>query len=492
METEVSVDEAFQIVGSHHKYQNNLLVVASAVLFTNSFFIMGLPYILAPPSLVCEGGDCCHLDPSSPHNFAYEFDLVCGESYKIALISSFYFVGMMTGALVVSWLCDKIGRLPTLKLSVVGFTVLFVLGAISVSAEMMMIVSIGMGFVAMGVGVSSFVLLSEFVDSEHRNWYSGVYMSFWALGAVFVTILAWISQGEWRGIFLAGAILMGALLYPTFRLDESPRFLLTTKSDYSGAVDVFQRIAHRNGMSPFINTIKTDPQSATKTNHTYLSLCKFPSVRSNFLICSFIWFTIALSYYGMIFLLPSDFGNMYVKGIFMGLAEAGSCIFVSFFLNKLGRRKTSIWCFGSGGSACLLVWLLMGIGGGFLAIVGIGLLSVARFAVSCAFVLIYVYTAELFPTSVRSLVFGGCNVAARIGSLLSPNLIELGIETGVHPLLMLGVVMTGASVLSMRLEETLGKEMKDKIPEEEAQGPNPPNDKFVVFEEGDISSPQEC
>lgn len=45
--------------------------------------------------------------------------------------------------------------------------------------------------------------------------------------------------------------------------------------------------------------------------------------------------------------------------------------------------------------------------------------------ITCAFAIIYVFTSELFPTSVRGTVIGLCSMWARIGGMLAPFSSEL-------------------------------------------------------------------
>ena len=43
-----------------------------------------------------------------------------------------------------------------------------------------------------------------------------------------------------------------------------------------------------------------------------------------------------------------------------------------------------------------------------------------KFFVTAAFAMIYIYTAELYPTCIRSSAFGICSAMARIGSIAAP------------------------------------------------------------------------
>ena len=55
----------------------------------------------------------------------------------------------------------------------------------------------------------------------------------------------------------------------------------------------------------------------------------------------------------------------------------------------------------------------------------IALSMVGKFGISAAFGEIFVYTGELFPTVVRSVVMGICSFGARVGSSISPYMYKI-------------------------------------------------------------------
>lgn len=58
------------------------------------------------------------------------------------------------------------------------------------------------------------------------------------------------------------------------------------------------------------------------------------------------------------------------------------------------------------------------------------LVMVGKFGVTAAFSMVYVYTAELYPTVVRNMGVGVSSTASRLGSILSPYFVYLGKSLG--------------------------------------------------------------
>jgi OCT family organic cation transporter-like MFS transporter 4/5 len=67
------------------------------------------------------------------------------------------------------------------------------------------------------------------------------------------------------------------------------------------------------------------------------------------------------------------------------------------------------------------------------------------------FTSLYIYTAELFPTHIRSKAYGFCSFVARIGGILMPfffyNVIEFGVRPTVLFILFLSLLFGSLSLL---------------------------------------------
>jgi hypothetical protein len=79
--------------------------------------------------------------------------------------------------------------------------------------------------------------------------------------------------------------------------------------------------------------------------------------------------------------------------------------------------------------------------------------SGGKFGASAAFAIVYVYTAELYPTSIRQTAVGACSSLGRIGSIIAPLLATFDNELANS--IMGGSALVGG-LLALFLPETLG------------------------------------
>ena len=86
-----------------------------------------------------------------------------------------------------------------------------------------------------------------------------------------------------------------------------------------------------------------------------------------------------------------------------------------------------------------------------------GLAIAGKLAAAGVFNGVYVYAAELFPTSVRAAGLGFCNIFARVGGILAPISLRLGADTMATGL---GCLSLAAGLGTLLLPETLGRALE--------------------------------
>lgn len=103
---------------------------------------------------------------------------------------------------------------------------------------------------------------------------------------------------------------------------------------------------------------------------------------------------------------------------------------------------------------------------------------VGKFAISSSFVGVWLFGAEIFPTTIRTTGLGICNIASRIGGILAPfsksmvgaqsmiHLIKKVLQRLVHPFFvpgLFGVCSLMAAIMTLFLPETTGAKLADEI-----------------------------
>ncbi|KAL5009958.1 hypothetical protein ScPMuIL_012263 [Solemya velum] len=108
---------------------------------------------------------------------------------------------------------------------------------------------------------------------------------------------------------------------------------------------------------------------------------------------------------------------------------------------------------------------------------------------AAAFAIIYVFSAELYPTVVRNAAMGASSCCARVGSMIAPYITAAGDDIGgpegkAMPLLIFGSASILAGVVSLWLPETLNQKLPETMEDGEQFGKVPKTvaDEFTSIE----------
>ncbi|XP_053716058.1 solute carrier family 22 member 13-like [Synchiropus splendidus] len=151
--------------------------------------------------------------------------------------------------------------------------------------------------------------------------------------------------------------------------------------------------------------------------------------------------------------------SIYITQFIFGLVEIPACFGVLPLIDYLGRKYPLSGLLSFGGLACL----------GILAIpkdlpVVVTVVAVlGKFAAFSCSALIYIYTAELYPTNVRQSGVGLNSTFARVAGILAPLTKLLVIFHETIPMLIYGIVPITAAVLCLFLPETRNTQLQDHV-----------------------------
>jgi len=400
------------------------------------------------------------------------FKLNVGEK---ALITSIVFIGMSIGSYACGVLSDKHGRRKVFLGSALWVAVFGIFSALSVNYAMLLfgqlLVGIGIG----GVPVA-FALFTEFLPTEGRGTQLVLIQSFWTVGVLSVCVLAWlvIPSLGWRWLLVITGLPNLVLIALAHLIPESPRYLAGVKGDSVGAMAELQRAADYNLKTLPAGTLRVSQPSATDQEVTVMDLFKHNQGLLTATIWV-LWLLVTLLYYGVILLTSEVFQSEvdqasgrcrkmtysdYREVFITSTAEIPSLIAAAFMLLNLGR-KTSILSAFLGMSASMFV-LVVASSRTAQALT----LFAARGFANCAFTIIYMGTAEMYPTIYRTTGMGSASAMARVGGFAAPYLAQVVYDAApsVAILLMAGLALFAAYVSTL-LPEVSGN-LSDSVPTE--------------------------
>ncbi|KAI4894718.1 hypothetical protein NFI96_017701 [Prochilodus magdalenae] len=192
--------------------------------------------------------------------------------------------------------------------------------------------------------------------------------------------------------------------------------------------------------------------------HTVLDLLRTPQMRKQTLILFYVWFVNVLVYYGLS-LNVSDFGtNIYLTQLIFGLVEMPARTITLFTLNR-SRRISQLSFLAVGGLACLLTIFIPP----ELSVVRTVLAMIGKFGITASLSIVYVYSAEVFPTVIRQSGIGMSSMCARVGGVIAP-IIYLLRQVSLHaPMVVFGLCPLVGAALTALLPETAQRPLPDTI-----------------------------
>ncbi|XP_068881818.1 synaptic vesicle glycoprotein 2B isoform X2 [Aphelocoma coerulescens] len=518
-----------------HQYENIIEECGHGRFQWTLFFVLGL-------ALMADGVEVFVVGFVLP---SAEKDMCLSSSNK-GMLGLIVYLGMMVGAVLLGGLADKLGRKQCLIISL----------AINAAFAFLSSFVQGYGFflfcrLISGLGIGGtlpivFAYFSEFLSREKRGEHLSWLCMFWMIGGIYASAMAWsiiphygwgFSMGtkyhfhSWRVFVLVCALPCIASLVALKFMPESPRFLLEIgKHDEAWMIlkqvhDTNMRAKGEPERVFTVSYIKTpkqvdefiEIQSSTGTWYqrwlvritTTLKqvwdnvlYCLTAQYRMNTLMLAVVWFTMALSYYGLIVWFPdmirylqdeayesrvkifdeeevSHFtfnftlenqihrNGEYRNDKFIGMkfkeVRFEDSLFEDCYFEDVRSSETffenctviSTVFYNTGGSMLIsaVCCFFLFFGNSESAMIGWQCLFCG--ASIAAWNALDVITVELYPTDKRATAFGILNGLCKFGAILGNSIFSsfVGI-TKVVPILLASSALVGGGLLALRLPET--------------------------------------
>ncbi|WKX99609.1 hypothetical protein Q1695_014469 [Nippostrongylus brasiliensis] len=397
-----------------------------------------------------------------------------------ALVTTCVFSGMMLSSTFWGKTCDRFGRRVGLIASTL---VASIMGAVSAFSPHFYVLLFFRGLTGFGIGgvPQSVTLYAEFLPTQQRAKCVVLIESFWAIGAAFEALLAYLVMATWgwRVLVVLSSLPLGLFGILSFWLPESARFDMACGRPEK-AMATLQKAAKENRVKlPQGRLVASHSNTAEKRGD--ISNLLSPELRRTTLLLWFIWAVNAFSYYGMVLFTTVLFqshdechGGLFSNGTQLEscqpltrkdyfdlfsttMAEFPGLIITVVIIEWLGRKKTMALEFAVFSFFTYSLYFCLD------RLTVTTLIFIARAFISGAFQCAYVYTPEVYPTTLRAVGLGASSAMARIGAIVTPFVAQ--VASGKSLSLPIGIYGTTALlglIASLSLPiETRGRKMED-------------------------------
>ncbi|KXJ29686.1 organic cation transporter protein [Exaiptasia diaphana] len=489
----VSIDDAFQHVGSMGRYQIRLVAMFLFCAFCAfGFQALLITFIAAEPGWTCaENSTACNFTEvqkpgsdmykkrcdmnRSDWEFTKEFnsavtqwELVCDRSILQSVSTSSIFAGWLLGAIVLSWVSDKTGRRKVAYFGSLLIIAFALLGAASPYFWMFVLCRAIVGFGIGGTSLNQFVLITEFVGPQHRNLAGTLVWFAWTFSYMALALFAYFLR-DWQILTIVVSVTGIPFVLFWWFIPESVRWLLVKGRVMEGE-RILKDVAEFNKKEPLNEPLLVTANADCAPTASFFDLFRDRKMARLTIILWVAWAVNSMVYYGVSLSSPSLGGNMYFNFFLTSIIEIPSNGAAIYVMKKFGRKKSTVIPMILASFAAIGAVLLMKDTSdkGFYA-GRIIMAMLAKFFILISFDSIYVYSAELLPTVVRNLGMGTASACGRAGSFLSSYVVWL---ERVHKLLPYGVMAAAslvAGLLCILLPETKDQPMPEVLEREPSE-----------------------
>ncbi len=359
-------------------------------------------------------------------NIGYALPVISDQfgisSSQAAIAVTLGLVGYVVGSLTDGVLADRRGRQLALLASVITFTIGSIIAAVS---QDLTVLCIGRFIAGMGIGAeisAATAYIGDISPSRLRGRAGGLAAAWGYVGIAVVPFVAmWLVpsfEWGWRFLFLIGAAGGLVVLPLRLHLPSSPRWLVA-----EGRVDEAEVIVTAGEQR-----VQEHPSRLRATHLPSHQATPRPHGRHDFVkfavLFVALWFVYYIGNYGWLTLAPTlltDQGFSLTSSIgFLSVTGIGFVVgaFGAFFIGERIERRSMIFL-------ALVVWALalMVIGLAPTAAVIMVMGFIASLTIGFAVPVMYVYTAEHFPSGQRARGVSVADGTGHIGGAIVPYIV---------------------------------------------------------------------
>jgi putative MFS transporter len=338
------------------------------------------------------------------------------------LVNSAALAGSLCGSLVLGRTADRIGRRAIFQYSILWYAAFTALTALSWGPWSVMTFRFLAGLGLGGMLVVDPSMLAEYLPPQRRGRLL-VFLDFWwPVGLLAATGLSYIFLGptfdrfgdwSWRYLFLAAAFPAFLAFVVRRSLPESPYFL-ARQGRSEEAAEVLTEITGRPVESSELDAPPEEPRSSVRDLFA-------ERLRGRAVTTALIWIALNVSYYGLFLWLPfvlqgekSFHVDVYLLLTLSALAQFPGYGAAIWLVDRIGRKPTLAAFLVLGGVSAYAFAVADTEGVYITALFFVGFFNLGAWGA------VYPYTAELFPTRLRSSAFGLMEGVGKAAAIAGP------------------------------------------------------------------------
>merc|ERR1712241_295072 len=207
--------------------------------------------------------------------------------------------------------------------------------------------------------------------------------------------------------------------------------------------------------------VLTKPSTAASQGG-FLDIMRHSTLRIQVLIMYFNWFTTAFIMYGLALSWQNLTGGLFLNFIIGTILDFPAKTLAMFLAQNVGRKYPYACGSTTTGIMFLItVFIPRDVYPSNWPIVVLALIG--NFCTTMCFAILYMYTGELMPTTVRAAGVGSSSLVSKLGGTLSTTVAALADIHPVIPTLIFTVMAITSGFLTLFLPETRGKKMPESF-----------------------------
>jgi putative MFS transporter len=391
----------------------------------------------------------------------------------VGFILSAGYVGQLIGAILFGWVAEKIGRLPTLLITIVLFVSMDIACLFAFSGASMLIFRFFQGIGTGGEVPVASAYINEFIGAKKRGRFFLLYELIFPIGLLFAGLAGYflVPLYGWRALFIVGLVPAVLMIPMRVLMPESPRWLASrgriAKADK--VVSMLEREAVKEGKTltePVVRPV--DPKATARSD--WRELFQGLYLKRTLMIWA-LWITVYVVNNGLLTWLPTLYRQVFklplntslLYGWITSAVGVVASLLCALYIDKVGRKR---WYAAAFFLATVPLVVLTALGATtatqvvILAPIAYAILQTIAFS-------LYLYSAELYPTRLRAIGTGFGSAWLRAGSSIGPVLVGFivaGVGIRYVFLAFAAIALIGGLVTTRFGIETKGKVLEELSP----------------------------